>query len=210
MKRNEIKNLIRKVEQCYTDLDSNKNKIIKENNSKSGIYLISNIITSDTYVGSSVNLGRRFKSYFTFSHISKPVRSNTIIHRAILKYGYAHFQLEILEYCEHDSVLKREQYYLDLLKPTYNILKKAGSSKGYKHSIETLEKKMRPFLKVHNAKKRLPVELLNIDTGITTNYDSISAAAEILETNEKNIRYTAKHNKLLLKKYKVTIIRNKE
>jgi len=66
---------------------------------------------------------------------------------------------------------------------------------------------MRPFLKLHNAKKRLPVELLNVETNITTSYESISSAAEILETNEKNIRYAAKHNKLLLKKYKVIIIR---
>lgn len=154
MKRNEIKHLLKKIEQCYIDLDKNKNKIIKENNRKSGVYLITNIITLDTYVGSSVNLGRRFKSYFTFSHISKPVRSNTIIHRALLKYGYAHFKVEILEYCKLESVLKREQYYLDLLKPTYNILKKADSSKGYKHTIETLENKMRLFLKLHNAKKK--------------------------------------------------------
>lgn len=207
MKRNEIKHLLTKIEQCYTDLDKNKTQIIKENNKKSGVYLITNILTSDIYVGSSINLGRRFKSYFTISHISKPVRSNTIIHRSLLKYGYAHFQLEILEYCKFNVILKREQYYLDLLKPTYNILKRANSSKGYKHTVETLVNKMRPFLKLHNAKKRLPVELLNIETNKTTKYESITATAESLQTNEKNVRYAAKHNKLLLKKYKVTIIR---
>jgi len=84
MKRNEIKHLIKNIEQCYIDLDTNKNIIIKENNKKSGVYLITNLITSDIYVGSSVNLGRRFKSYFTIYHISKPVRSNTIINRALL------------------------------------------------------------------------------------------------------------------------------
>jgi hypothetical protein len=36
--------------------------------------------------------------------------------------------------------LSREQYYLDLLKPEYNILKIAGSSLGYKHSENTLAK----------------------------------------------------------------------
>ena len=66
---------------------------------------------------------------------------------------------------------------------------------------------MRPFLKTHNAKKRLPVELLNIETNIITKYESITATAEALNTNEKNVRFAAKHNKLLLKKYKVTIIR---
>jgi hypothetical protein len=34
-------------------------------------------------------------------------------------------------------ILEREQYYLDLLKPEYNILKVAGSSLGFKHSEES-------------------------------------------------------------------------
>lgn len=55
-----------------------------------------------------------------------------------MKYGYNKFSLDILEYCEPSLLIKREQYYLDTLKPEYNILKIAGSSLGYKHSPETL------------------------------------------------------------------------
>jgi group I intron endonuclease len=40
-----------------------------------------------------------------------------------LKYGSAKFSVEILEYCEPSEVFKREQYYFDLVKPEYNILK---------------------------------------------------------------------------------------
>ena len=40
------------------------------------------------------------------------------------------FRLEILEYNEKAKILEREQYYLDILKPTYNICKVAGSSLG--------------------------------------------------------------------------------
>jgi group I intron endonuclease len=36
--------------------------------------------------------------------------------------------------------LEREQYYIDLLKQKYNILKTAGSSLGFKHSEETWNK----------------------------------------------------------------------
>lgn len=80
-----------------------------------------------------------------------------------MKYGYINFTLEILEYCEPSEVIFREQYYLDLLKPAYNILNKAGSSLGFKHSEETIAKfKVRRFtteqkakllaaLKIHNA-----------------------------------------------------------
>lgn len=62
------------------------------------------------------------------------------INKALLKYGYSNFQLEILEYCEPSDVIQREQYYIDLLGPEYNILKTAGSSFGYKHTAETLAK----------------------------------------------------------------------
>lgn len=37
------------------------------------------------------------------------------------------------------AVIKREQYYIDLLKE-YNLLKTAGSSLGYRHSKESLAK----------------------------------------------------------------------
>jgi len=56
------------------------------------------------------------------------------IYKAILKYGYSKFRLEILEYCNKNETLIREQYYIDKLKPVYNILAKAGSSVGFKRS----------------------------------------------------------------------------
>jgi len=58
----------------------------------------------------------------------------------VLKNGYSNFSLEILEYCAASKCIEREQYYLDHLKPEYNILKVAGSSLGFKHSDVTKEK----------------------------------------------------------------------
>ena len=68
---------------------------------------------------------------------------NSLIHKALLKYGYYDFKLEILEYCDTVNCIEREQFYraaLDLLKPEYNILLKAGSTLGYKHSEEAKAK----------------------------------------------------------------------
>jgi len=59
------------------------------------------------------------------------------INKALLKFGYSNFQLEILEYCEPTDAIEREQYYINLLNPSYNILKIAGSSFGYKHTEES-------------------------------------------------------------------------
>ncbi len=63
-----------------------------------------------------------------------------LIYKALLAYGFDEFILEILEYCEPSDLIKREQYYIDLLKPEYNILKFAGSSLGVKRREETKDK----------------------------------------------------------------------
>lgn len=59
---------------------------------------------------------------------------------ALLKYKLSNFTLVILEYCSTDDLIIREQYYINLLTPEYNILKYAYSLFGYKHSEETLKK----------------------------------------------------------------------
>jgi len=56
------------------------------------------------------------------------MKSNRPIDRALYKYGFSNFSLEILEYCSADLALEREQYYMDKLKPEYNIAEKAGST----------------------------------------------------------------------------------
>ena len=33
----------------------------------------------------------------------------------------------ILEYCNKESLINKEQYYIDIFMPEYNICKKAGS-----------------------------------------------------------------------------------
>ena len=63
-----------------------------------------------------------------------------MISKALLKHGYSNFTLEILEYCDSKDLINREQYYIDLLNPGYNILKIAGSRLGSIHTEKTLPK----------------------------------------------------------------------
>jgi GIY-YIG catalytic domain len=144
------------------------------------------------YIGSSTNLGIRLKDYFNFSYISNPKRSNSNIHKALIKYGYSNFKLEIIEYCETDNCIKKEQFYIELLQPEYNILKIAGSSKGYKHTKENLDK-IKKHLNKYNTKRKLPVEITNIYTKIVTKYESIVATAAALNTNEKKCKICRKN-----------------
>lgn len=92
----------------YTNADEQKELAVKENRGKSGIYRWINKKTRKSYVGSSINLSKRFNQYYNYNHIADPNR-NMRIDRALLKYGYSNFQLEILEYCERSNLIGREQ-----------------------------------------------------------------------------------------------------
>ena len=122
----------------YVNADKDKSLILTENKRKSGIYRWINLVTGKTYVGSSINLAGRFSIYYSEkAMLSKLSTRTSIIYSAILKYGCANFSLDILEYCEKDVLIEREQYYLDTLKPEYNILKVANSRLGSKQSEAT-------------------------------------------------------------------------
>lgn len=153
------------------------------------------------------------RGYFSVAYLEAHVKKNgSLIYRALLKYGYSNFSLDIVEYCDSAEVLLREQYYLDLLKPDYNLLKQAGSSLGFQHSADTIAKfKARCYtpeqeaerlkkLKIHNASetqkellKRLHiiqsqrVEILDILSNETTVYSSFSEAASALGCYKTNI-----------------------
>jgi group I intron endonuclease len=122
----------------YSNIDINKPLIYKDNRNKSGVYRFVNNINGKSYVGSSISLSSRFRFYYCLSCIKKAVgKESSAIYSAILKYGYSNFNLDILEYCELDRLISREQNYINLLKPEYNILKIASSRFGHKLSKET-------------------------------------------------------------------------
>ena len=68
-----------------------KLKIIKENRGRSGVYRITNLLTGKSYIGSSIDLGRRFMNYYSVNSLLKA--TGMAICRALLKYGYSSFKL---------------------------------------------------------------------------------------------------------------------
>jgi group I intron endonuclease len=107
----------------------------------SGIYKIVCIPTGKIYVGSSENLRRRWSSHKRLLKTSH--HPNPYLQSAWDKYGEAAFTFEIIELVMPWSVLDREQYWLDKLKPYdrkigFNACLNAKSPmKGRKHTIET-------------------------------------------------------------------------
>jgi group I intron endonuclease len=67
-------------------------------------------------------------------------KSKSYIYNALLKHGYSNFSLTILEYCDKEKCIEREDFYLSSFNHEYNILDKAGSRLGSNHSGETRKK----------------------------------------------------------------------
>ena len=133
-------------------------------------------------------------------------KNNSMIYKALLKYGYSSFKLDILEYCNPDVLIEREQYYLDHLKPEYNILKFAGFIKGFKHSEVTIKimrvaklgSKHSEFAKLkiasNNAKAQLVVVTDN-KTGESKEFTSVRKAAKFIGKHHSYIAKIIKTHK---------------
>ena len=159
-----------------------------------------------------------------------------------------------MEYCKPTDAISREQYYINLLKPKYNILPTAGSAYGRlrsektkanisqvrlgsKHSEETKSKiaaallgskhsekslakmKARVFSETHlanlrnhlaelNAKKGIKVKIIDTETNITTEWDSIHKAAFSLGASHVTIGRYLKSKKLYKGRYEIVLIKN--
>jgi group I intron endonuclease len=147
----------------YSNVDLQKYQILKENKGKAGVYRWVNLLNKKSYIGSSVNLSSRLKNYFNIYYLERELKNTTMkIYRGLLKYGYSSFSLEILEYCAQKKAIEREQYYLDIYQPQYNILRKAGSLLGFKHSSETIAKfKVRSLTLEQKAKQLEKLKIYN-------------------------------------------------
>jgi len=122
----------------YSNAEADKDKILKENKNKSGIYKWQNLTNGKCYIGSAVNLSDRLQFYYSNLSIENYLKkSKSHIYSALVKHGHCKFSLTILEYCDKEKCIEREDFYLSSLKHEYNILEKAGSSLGRKHSDET-------------------------------------------------------------------------
>lgn len=98
------------------------------------IYKIVNTINNKIYIGSAKYFAERKGEHYYMFRNNK--HSNKHLQNSYNKYGDV-FKFEILEYCNPETLMEKEQYYIDNLKPEYNILKEAYSSLGFKHSEET-------------------------------------------------------------------------
>jgi hypothetical protein len=195
----------------FSDVDKLKKDILWEIIGKAGIYRWTNKLNGKSYIGSSRDLGRRFSEYFRPSVLNK----NMLIYKAIQKYGISNFEFAIIKYTEQDNIEVIEQYYIDIIKPEYNLSPTAGSAYGYKWTEEQLAKKKAYYMTeaglIHKTnvfrvdgkwsdlrRASCPVSMklkvTEISTGEVSVYPSIRSAALAIGVTQQAISKRLKTN----------------
>jgi group I intron endonuclease len=132
------------------------------------IYAIVNQTTRDMYVGSAVNVRRRWNAHR--NALAKQAHYNSRLQRAFDKYKSDLFDWEVVEFvADKSQLIGREQFWINFFQPAYNGRPVANSPLGTKHSAETRAKmsaaaKKRTFSEQHRrnislAKKGVPMSV---------------------------------------------------
>ena len=136
----------------FKNVKHSSRDIYKKLKGKSGVYLFINNITNDFYVGSSIALSRRMAYHFFMANSDKD--TTILLYRAMRKYKLDNFSLAILEFCASDLIVcsDLEKNWINFYQPRYNLLKIPGSSSGFRHSLNTINKLKELFRKENHPK----------------------------------------------------------
>lgn len=100
----------------------------------SGVYVIYSKVNQRRYVGSSINIPKRWTVHR--SELRKNVHHSPHLQRAWDKYGEDAFEFVVLEECAIEQLIEREQHFFEVYEYKYNCAPVAESRLGYKHTPE--------------------------------------------------------------------------
>jgi len=160
----------------------------------SGIYKIKNNINNKVYIGSSVNLKKRESKHFWM--LRNKIHDNEFLQSSFDKYGCENFLFETIEICDLESLVERENYYIELYKSNamkfgYNLV----TVNNFRRNNYNDEVKLK--LSKHNLIKNgniIRFQLTGISNGNKKIFDNLFEAAKYLidegfsHGSERNVR----------------------
>lgn len=150
---------------------------ISKNLEVSGIYILTNSVNGKRYIGSSNNIRKRLWKHRSLLRHNK--HENPYLQNAWNKYGEDMFAFAVIETCETDVLLEREQYYIDTLKPEYNIDVSTTHDHLNPETIEKMRKRRREQL--DNGEIKLSwkeIHQYDLDGNYIQSFKSIGDAAK--------------------------------
>ena len=157
---------------------------------KIGVYKIYHLHNpSIIYVGSASSCrkwreGFKQRWYIHLKSLKQNKHHSPFLQRVVNKYGIENLRFEILEICQKEEVLIKEQNWLDLLKPFktkgYNTCEIAGNSLGYKMLDEQI-------------KNKKEIYQYDLEGNFIKKYSSLTEAAKITKSRINDIKQCAKY-----------------
>lgn len=142
------------------------------------IYKILNLINGKCYVGSTRNLRARSNEHWW--NLTNNQHHSQYLQHAFNKLGRTKFTIQVIENVSSPKdLVSREQFYINLLKPAYNMCKVAGNCSGLKQTAAHIEKK--------RAKNKKVVLQLNLAGKLLKEWDGLIDASVALGISKKVI-----------------------
>lgn len=152
-------------------------RVTKELKNKSGIYCLVNTDNQKKYVGSSKNIYQRLQKHRAY--LRKNIHENKKLQNSWNKHGEDKFQYFILEFCPNEQLLEREQFYIDALKPWYNITLKVERIEMSEESRTKMSKSRIEGFKKGTVKlyQEKPIHQYSLDGQYIQSFKNIKEAA---------------------------------
>lgn len=144
---------------------------------RAGVYVIANRVNGKCYVGSSINIARRWREHKRL--LSAGCHHSAKLNNAWGKHGEPAFMFSVVEVIRNPvDLIVREQEWIEVLDSVlngYNINPTAGSQLGFKHSDAAIEK----MRQSRTGKKHSDERRANISAGQIGRVCSPETAAKI-------------------------------
>jgi len=173
----------------------------------SGVYIITNIESNNYYIGSSYNMFNRISQHK--SELKKKKHTNPILQKVYNKYGLENFKFEVLAKCPKEYLIKLEQWFIDKMKPEYNICKVAGRPNApiitdeFRNKVSLRfkgKKQNKDVVKLRTGKRKIKVVSIDLKSNIVCYHDSQLEASLNTKISEPTIIKSIKTGKALERK----------
>ena len=153
----------------------------------SGIYCIVNIKNKNKYIGSSKNIYSRLQKHFALLRHNK--HENSHLQNAWNKYKEEYFDFYVLEQCSEETLEEREQFYIDTLKPAYNITKQVERLVMSNESRRKMSKTRKERISSGQIKcyQCVPLHQYDLEGNYIASYASIKEACKSLSIHRSTI-----------------------
>jgi len=115
-----------------------ENKINLNERNKSGIYCIQSKVNNKKYIGSSCNISKRYRMHL--HHLRVLSHNNQHLINHVKKYGIKSLYFYVIELCNIENLIEREQYHIDNNTDLFNCRIIADRNDGIKWTEEMKQK----------------------------------------------------------------------